>query len=182
LRDWRQGLYIFFGWLFIEDFVRKYLGNNMVVYFAKDFLVILVYISFYSERRNRKQKVAFRPPFLLPLLIFLWFAAAQVFNPASSSLFYGALGLKLYFLYVPLMYLGYALVDSELDLRKFFMFNALLVFVVAIVGLIALGFHRDKKEHASLTDGILARVDNLPILDPRPADEILGYDENGLPR
>jgi antitoxin VapB len=22
----------------------------------------------------------------------------------------------------------------------------------------------------------------LPVLDPRPADEILGYDENGLPR
>lgn len=29
---------------------------------------------------------------------------------------------------------------------------------------------------------ILRRVDQLPILDPRRADEILGYDENGLPR
>src|SRR5215470_10054565 len=39
LNNWRQGLYIFFGWLFFEDFVRKYLGNNMAIYFAKDFLV-----------------------------------------------------------------------------------------------------------------------------------------------
>jgi antitoxin VapB len=29
---------------------------------------------------------------------------------------------------------------------------------------------------------ILRRVDELPILDPRAADEILGYDEHGLPR
>src|SRR5258706_1921610 len=135
LKNWRQGLYIFFGWLFVEDFVRKYLGNNMVVYFAKDFLVILIYISFYAERRNLKEKTVFRPPFLMPLLVFLWFAIAQVFNPGSPSVFYGFLGLKLYFLYIPLMYLGYALVDSELELRKFFMFNAALIFVVAMLGI-----------------------------------------------
>jgi hypothetical protein len=55
----------------------------------------------------------------VPLLVFVWFAAAQLFNPGASSLFYGILGLKLYFLYVPLMYLGYALMDSEQDLRRF---------------------------------------------------------------
>jgi len=134
-KNWRQGLYIFFGWLFIEDFVRKYLGNNMAIYFAKDFLVILIYISFYSERRRLKHKAVFRPPFLLPLLVFFWFAVAQMFNPGAGSLFYGPLGLKLYFLYVPLMYVGYALIDSELDLRKFFMFNALLIFVVSFLGI-----------------------------------------------
>lgn len=31
-------------------------------------------------------------------------------------------------------------------------------------------------------DEILARVHALPILDDRPEDEILGYDENGIPR
>ena len=29
---------------------------------------------------------------------------------------------------------------------------------------------------------ILRRVDRLPILDSRSPDEIVGYDENGLPR
>jgi hypothetical protein len=29
---------------------------------------------------------------------------------------------------------------------------------------------------------ILRRVDALPVLDPRTADEILGYDEHGLPQ
>lgn len=31
-------------------------------------------------------------------------------------------------------------------------------------------------------DEILHRVDQLPVVDSRSAEEILGYDENGLPR
>ena len=135
LNNWRQGLYIFFGWLFVEDFVRKYLGNNMAIYFAKDILVVLVYISFFAARRKRRERRLFQPPFRTPLLLLVWFAVAQVFNPGSTSVFYGFLGLKLYFLYVPLIYLGYALIDSELELRRFFMFNALLLLVVGGLGI-----------------------------------------------
>ena len=135
LSDWRKGLYIFFGWLFVEDLARKYLGNNMAIFFAKDFLVVLVYLSFFNARRNRKVEATFKPPFRLPLLLFLWFAIVQVFNPASSSVFYGPLGLKLYFLYVPLMYVGYALLDSEYDLRRFLIFNSLLLLAVGGLGI-----------------------------------------------
>jgi antitoxin VapB len=31
-------------------------------------------------------------------------------------------------------------------------------------------------------EDLLRRVDALPTLDPRPPDEILGYDEHGMPR
>ena len=31
-------------------------------------------------------------------------------------------------------------------------------------------------------DGIARHCASLPVLDSRPADEILGYDEHGLPR
>jgi hypothetical protein len=135
LNNWRQGLYVFFGWLFFEDFARKYLGNNMVIYFGKDILVILVYLSFFWARRRKKEKATFRPPFLMPLLFFLWYGIAQVFNPGSPSLFYGLLGVKLYFLYVPLMYLGYALADSERQLHRFFLFNAVLLLIVGGLGI-----------------------------------------------
>ena len=135
LNNWRHGLYIFFGWLFFEDFARKFLGNNMVIYFAKDILVVLVYVAYVAARRKKKEPATFRVPFLVPLLVFLWFAAGQVFNPGSSSVFYGLLGLKLYFLYMPLMYLGYALMDSERDLRRFFMFNAYLLLGVGLLGI-----------------------------------------------
>ncbi len=34
----------------------------------------------------------------------------------------------------------------------------------------------------SQLEEILDRVDQLPVLDSRPPDEIMGYDEHGLPR
>src|SRR5205814_10695920 len=39
LNNWRQGLYVFITWLMFEDLFRKFLGNNMAIYFAKDFLL-----------------------------------------------------------------------------------------------------------------------------------------------
>src|SRR5580692_10379425 len=87
LNSWRNGVYFFLSWLLFEDFARKFLGNNMAIYFAKDFLVLIVYISFFVAVRRKEVKI-FRPPFLVPLLILIWFGAMQVFNSASTSLGY----------------------------------------------------------------------------------------------
>src|SRR5438034_1652393 len=117
LNSWRNGLYFFLAWLLFEDFARKYLGNNMAIYFAKDFLLLVVYISFLTAYR-RKEITGFRPPFLMPLLLFVWFGVLQIFNPASTHIVYGLLGFKLFFYYVPLLFVGYALVKSEAELRR----------------------------------------------------------------
>jgi hypothetical protein len=132
LNNWRNGLYLFLVWLLFEDFARKYLGNNMAIYFGKDLLVLVVYLSFYVALRRQKVP-AFRPPFRIPLLIFFWFGVMQAFNPGSTSIWFGPLGLKIYFLYVPLMFVGYALVNSETELRRFFTLN--MVLIVSIVSL-----------------------------------------------
>src|SRR5712671_3118397 len=79
LNNWRNGLYFFLFWLLFEDFARKFLGNNMAIYFAKDFLVLVVFISFLAAHR-RKEIASFRPPFLVPVLLFAWFGLMQIFN------------------------------------------------------------------------------------------------------
>jgi len=135
LGNWRRGLFLFLFWLVIEDLPRKYLGNNMFMFFGKDILALIVYLAFslaLLERRTR----SFRPPFLVPLLIFAGVGLIQVFNPQSPSLLYGALGIKLYFYYAPLMFVGYALVQTERDLSQFLQFNVLLGAIVAVLGVI----------------------------------------------
>src|ERR1700737_748575 len=89
--SWQKGLYLFLAWLLFEDLARKFLGNNMAIYFAKDVLAAVVYLSFFVAYR-RKQVTSFRPPFLIPLLLFVWFGVMQVFNPASPTFIYGLLG------------------------------------------------------------------------------------------
>jgi antitoxin VapB len=39
----------------------------------------------------------------------------------------------------------------------------------------------DSRNLANQLEEILKRVDGPPVLDARSADEIIGYDENGLP-
>jgi hypothetical protein len=155
LNDWRNGLYFFFAWLLFEDFARKFLNNDMTIYFAKDVLVAVVYLSFFVAY-YRKTVQVFRPPFLIPVLLFVWFGVMQVFNPASSTLLYGIMGLKLYFNYIPLIFLGYALINSEIQLRKFFLVN--IGFALVIAGL-----------------GIAQSITGPSFLNPaHPADEIKG--------
>src|SRR5579864_1165816 len=137
LQDWHNGLYFFLAWLLFEDLARKFLGNNMAIYFAKDALLLLVYLAFFiAWRKSRKEMDTFRPPFLMALLIFVWFGAMQVFNPATTSIFYGLLGMKLYFCYMPLTVIGYALIHSEADLQRFFFINLRLMFVITVLGLV----------------------------------------------
>src|SRR5258708_39574321 len=44
LRNWRTGFYMFFVWMMFEDFVRKYMGNGLVLFFGKDILLGIVYL------------------------------------------------------------------------------------------------------------------------------------------
>jgi hypothetical protein len=105
LNDWRSGVLVFMVWLLFEDLARKYLGNSMTVYFGKDLLVGVAYLSFYFAKRRRQVDIL-KIPFMLPLAIFFLFAFIQVFNPVSPSFLYGLLGMKVYFYYAPLMFLG----------------------------------------------------------------------------
>src|SRR6266436_7723559 len=134
LNNWRNGVYFFLGWLLFEDFARKFLGNNMAIYFAKDFLALVVFISFLAAYR-RKEVTSFRPPFLAPLQIFIWFGAMQIFNPASTSIWYGLMGFKMFFYYVPMIFLGYALINSEAQLRRFFSVNMVLALIIISLGI-----------------------------------------------
>lgn len=135
LNNWRNGVYFFLAWLLFEDFARKFLGNNMAIYFAKDFFALLVYVSFLSAYR-RKQVTSFRPPFLVPVLILVWFGFMQIFNPASTTIWYGLMGFKMFFYYVPFVFIGYALLNSEQELRKFFTVNLILALVVVSLGIV----------------------------------------------
>jgi hypothetical protein len=137
LNNWRNGVYFFLAWLLFEDLARKYLGNNMAIYFAKDFLLAIVYMSFFiAYRRKERDLQVLRPPFLMALAVFGWFGVMQIFNPGSNSIFFGILGMKLYFYYTPLFVIGYALVDSEVALRRFFNINLAIMLAIIALGLV----------------------------------------------
>ncbi|HEX4642531.1 MAG TPA: hypothetical protein VH161_03655, partial [Candidatus Acidoferrales bacterium] len=133
LNDWRSGVLFFLVWLLFEDLARKYLGNNLTVYFAKDFLVGVVYISYYFAKRRGEVEL-FKPPFLIPLGIFVGLAFAEIFNTFSPSILYGLLGMKLYFYYAPLMFLGYAMLKRPQDLDQLLKVSLVVGIVISGLG------------------------------------------------
>jgi hypothetical protein len=134
LNDWRSGVLVFLVWLLFEDLARKYLGNSMIIYFAKDFLVAVAYLSFYvAKRKGRVDN--FKPPFLVPLGIFAALAVIEIFNPFSPNVLYGLLGLKLYLYYAPLMYLGYAMLKRPADLDRLLKATLAVGIVISALGI-----------------------------------------------
>src|SRR5436190_364075 len=83
LNNWREGFYLFMVWLLFEDLVRKYMGNNMYIFFAKDFLVAVTYASLLLNLQRRRE-ATFRPPFLPALTAFLLLGVAV---PRPCSVF-----------------------------------------------------------------------------------------------
>jgi len=135
IQNWRTGFYFFLFWVVFEDLARKFMGNNMAIYFGKDVMVLLIYVSLYLAIRRRRD-MAFRPPFLIPIVIMIWFVVIQAFNPYSPSPVYGGLGLKVDFLYFGLMFVGYALMRTDEDIRRFIIVSLSLAAGVSLLGII----------------------------------------------
>jgi hypothetical protein len=135
LNDWRSGVLVFLIWLLFEDLARKYLGNSLIVYFAKDFLVAIAYLSFYFAKR-RGGVDFFKPPFLVPLGIFAAFSFVEVFNTFSPNIMFGLLGMKLYLYYVPLMFLGYAMLKRPADLDRLLKVSLVAGIVISGLGIV----------------------------------------------
>ena len=121
-------------WLLFEDLIRKYMGNDMRIYFAKDYLALITYISILVAISHRRADL-FRPRFLFFFSLFFWVAVLQALNPETPSMWYGILGLKLYFYYCPMMFVGYALVENETDLGRFLTVTMVLAVVIAGLGI-----------------------------------------------
>ena len=135
LRSWRTGFYFFVVWMLFEDLVRKYMGNNLALFFGKDILLLFVYVSFFRDVRLGRAK-SFRPPFMLFLSLFFWLGLLEVFNQNSPSILYGLLGIKTYFYYIPLMFVAYGLIRTDKDLQKFLIANAVLAGIIGGLGIV----------------------------------------------
>src|ERR1700691_733775 len=106
----------------------------MTVFFAKDLLGAIAYLSFYlAKRRGEVEVVKF--PFTVPFWLFAAFALAEVFNTFSPIALYGFLGMKLYFYYVPLMFLGYAMLKAPADLDRLLKVSLIVGIVISGLGI-----------------------------------------------
>src|SRR6202021_359608 len=75
-----------------------------------------------------------RPGFVFSFFLFVFWVVLEALNPNSPSVWYGLMGLTLYFAFVPLFFLGYSLLRNEADLRRFLLLNLLIAGMIAGLG------------------------------------------------
>jgi hypothetical protein len=72
LKKWQVGLFAFFVWVAVEDLLRKYIGNEMMLYLVKDVLVALAYAAFFIPVMLKwRPGETLKNPLSLPIAI--WF-------------------------------------------------------------------------------------------------------------
>ena len=119
LNKWRRGITLFFIWILIEDFIRIHTGNNIIVYFMKDVLLVAIYFRFLWEYPILRKAYPWRNPIFISTILFFLLALLQSFNPNIENKLIPILGLRVNFFYVPLIYLAYYYLDTGERLRKF---------------------------------------------------------------
>ena len=95
----------------------------------------MVSLIFRSILQNEKGKWIRSKPFPGSAGNFPRARILQVFNTFSPNILYGLLGMKLYFYYVPLMFLGYAMLNRPADLDRLLKVSLIVGIVISGLGI-----------------------------------------------
>jgi hypothetical protein len=144
-RSWEVGVQAILAVVVLEGAVRKWFlpSFSELVYFYKDALMLVVLASYLATRRaaRRKSPLLIRGE-LKPLLVSIWalalYAVASVSNPRLPHPLVGLLGVKAYFLYVPLAFLVPRMFASKEKLVGFLKWY--LVIAIPVAALAAMQF------------------------------------------
>ncbi len=136
--DWRRSIYGLLLYLPFSGIVVVALYPHTTPgVLAKDFLFVLpAYVGFFTEFNTRRRPIVFRdaPTVLLGLLALL--VLAQALNPNLPNLLVGLIGIKVWLLYIPMLFLGYHLVSSERDLLRLLAVMAAASVLPAVIGVV----------------------------------------------
>jgi O-antigen ligase len=103
---------------------------------AKDVLFVLpAYAGFFSAAAIRRQPVRVPGAPTALLLVFALLVLLQVLNPALPNTLVGLVGAKVWLLYMPLLYVGYQLVATRVDLHRLLAVMSVAAIVPAAIGL-----------------------------------------------
>jgi hypothetical protein len=109
LRSWHLALGVFLGWLVVEDLVRKLSGNDIRIYFVKDVVYLLLLISLFTNPAARGAWREATGHARLPLYALMGWAVVMAIPGLATDWQLPVVGLRLDFLYFPLVVAGFLL-------------------------------------------------------------------------
>jgi hypothetical protein len=135
---WQRLIFGVFVLMIFEGALRKWVfpSGQALVYLAKDAILLVAYLGFMLFGRKDAFALRGTESIQLILLLAFVFGCLEMFNPNSPSILVGVLGVKDYFLYVPLAFiLPYAFTSREQFFRLIRLY-LLIAIPVAVLGFV----------------------------------------------
>src|SRR5215510_720808 len=156
-RYWQQALFGVFVLVVFEGALRKWAlpSAQAQIYLVKDAILLAVYLGFVLYARRNQPVLRGVTSIKVVLLLAFVFSCFEVLNPNSPSILVGLVGLKAYFLYVPIAFiLPYAFKSREHLFHMIWRYLVLAI-PVALFGFIqvALGPDSFLNTYVSHTEG-----------------------------
>ena len=136
IRNWRATLLLFFVWLMVEDLFRKLAGNAIATYFVKDLILLLVLAGFFMDPAVRGAWTAATARARLALYALLTWAVVMSIPSALIDWRLPLLGLRIDFLYLPLVVVGYVIARDRRELARWAVWLAVVTALASSIGLI----------------------------------------------
>jgi hypothetical protein len=134
-RRWRVALQLALVLIIFEGAIRKWIfpGAQDLIYFAKDVLLLGVYLGFFRDRQRLRLRLPAQPALFGLVGASALFGLLEVFNPALPNLLVGIFGFKAYFFYAPLLFLVPAAFRNDAELYRFLRRYALIAIPVGLL-------------------------------------------------
>ena len=140
---WRVTFWVLLAWFMVEDLIRKYLGNDIRVYFMKDGLYLMLVVGLLIDPAVRgvwKRATGSAAAWLYAMIA--WSVVLSI-PMAFVDWRIPLIALKLDWQYVPLVIAGYLLASEEGGVRRLLTGFVILGIPACLVGIIQAQFGPD---------------------------------------
>ncbi len=141
--NWRAAVKVAFVAVLVEGAIRKWLlpSGEELVYFLKDVFLVGAYMKFYFAPDPELRAVQLRVPgTVISLLCVL--VSFSALNPNIGSILLALYGLKIYFMYVPLVFIMPYLFRNREELHRQLTWYVLLAIPICLLGFLQYGSDR----------------------------------------
>jgi hypothetical protein len=142
-------------YLGLLDGFLKLKTNSQAMTLGRDVLLYAILLGFLARSTLRRESLRL-PPLSGWVLAFTLVVLVQLFNPADTGLLHSLGALRPHLEFVPLFFVGYAVVQTRARLRTFFLILLVIASANGIVGLVQLNM--SPGQLASWGPGYAARV------------------------
>lgn len=133
---WQRGIFLLLAYIPFAGVVTLSLYPSSLPMVFKDIVfVIPAYLSFFLAKRVKSRQVRI-PPLIGGIMIALAVVVlSQMFNPGVANWVVAAIGAKVWLFYLPMLFLAFAMIESQDDMVKILRLMVVIAWVPCTVGI-----------------------------------------------